>query len=88
MNYYVKEIKNRLICKVSIYSKFYKCKLLFNQTEKEQNKEGLIIKLSLYQTGEEEYLLRYLRISGGLHLYYEKAETLLSIGKEKIKEIL
>ena len=87
MNYYVKEIKNRLICKVSIYSKFYKCKLLFDQTEKDQNKDGLIIKLSLYQTGEEEYLLRYLRISGGLPLYYEKIKTLLSIGEEKFKAI-
>ena len=47
----------------------------------------MIIKLSLYQTGEEEYLLRYLRISGGLPLYYEKIKTLLSIGEEKFKAI-
>ena len=87
MNCYVNKIKSKEKCEISDYGDSYKCNIVYK--EKDGENEDLIIKLKLYITGEEgkeEYLLRFLRISGSAFDYYEKVNIINSLGKELLKE--
>ena len=87
MNCYVNKIKNEEKCEISDYGDSYKCNIVYK--EKDGENEDLIIKLKLYKIGveeEEEYLLRFLRISGSLSDYYEKVNIIHTMGKNLLKE--
>ena len=86
MNFYVNEIKNKEKCEISDYeNSCYKCNIVYKENEKD-DKEDLIIKLKLYTTGKEEYLLRFLKVSGGIFDYYEKVKIICSLGKELLEK--
>ena len=84
MNCYINKIKSEEKCEISDYGDSYKCNIVYK--EKHGENEDLIIKLKLYETGEKEYLLRFLRISGSFLDYYEKVNIINSLGKKLLEE--
>ena len=46
------------------------------------SKEACIINLELYQSGNEEYILRFLRLSGSLGEFYSKVNQFICLAKE------
>jgi len=46
------------------------------------NNEDCIINLELYKTENEEYILRFLRLSGSLGEFYSKANQFICLAKD------
>ena len=86
MNCFLNEIKNKEKCEIFVYDDSYKCNIIYKKKEKYVENEELIIKLKLYLTGEDEYLLRFLRISGGFFDYFNKVKNIRALGEELIQE--
>ena len=62
----------------------YKVDIIFVANEDEENEKDCIIQLKLYQTGEDEYALRFLRKSGSLPQYYMKIMKFIELAKKSI----
>ena len=72
-------------CNIKEDSETYKCDITFEPIDGEEentNKKKCIIQLKLFKTGEEEYILRFLRKAGDLPEYYTKVIEFISIAKK------
>ena len=49
---------------------------------KKNNNEDCIINLELYKTENEEYILRFLRLSGSLGEFYSKVNQFICLAKD------
>ena len=73
-------------CNINEDSETYKCDITFepidNEEEENTNKKKCIIQLKLFKTGDEEYILRFLRKAGDLPEYYTKVIEFIKIAKK------
>ena len=58
-----------------------------NEIDEEKKENKCVIQLKLYQTGCEEYLIRFLKEYGELSMYYNKVIQIISLGKQLIAKL-
>ena len=78
--------KQKIDCIISPSKYSYKCDLEFISEEEDDENEDekgkmCIIQLKLYQTGDKDFSLRFLRKKGDLPQYYEKVKQIIKIAK-------
>ena len=58
-----------------------------NEIDEEKKENKCVIQLKLYQTGCEEYIIRFLKEYGELSMYYNKVIQIISLGKQLIAKL-